>query len=168
MLLPKFVRRAEEVPGRGWGGTRLWPEAAGARWRRHSPPHGRISDRTLPVCRSAIILQMATSDPIPLGPVAKCRQVRSLRGVHWDNAHQYNINDNSPILNLASGSIIPRASAQKRVYVIEIVKSWRVRRMHSQRCMHPKPQGAAWQHEWQHHANQNNHASFIHLSRGHY
>ena len=133
-------------------------------------PHRMVASRIelYPFCRSAIILQMATSDPIPLGPVAKCRQVRSLRGVHWDNAHQYNINDNSPILNLASGSIIPRASAQKRVYVIEVAKSLRVWHMHSQRCIHPKPQGAAWQYEWQHLANQNNHVSFFHLSRGHY
>ena len=43
-----------------------------------------------------------------------------MRGVHWDNAHQNNINDNSPILDLMPGSIIPRAGARKSErYVIE-------------------------------------------------
>ena len=68
-------------------------------------PHRMVASRIelYPFCRSAIILQMATSDPIPLGPVAKCRQVRSLRGVHWDNAHQYNINEQLTYPKLSVG-----------------------------------------------------------------
>jgi hypothetical protein len=50
------------------------------------------------------------------------RQHFLLRGVHWDNVHQNNINDNSPILDLRPGSIIPRAGARKSErYVIEVV-----------------------------------------------
>ena len=45
------------------------------------------------------------------------RYVRPLppSGVHWDNAHQNNINDNGTYPKLSAGKITPRAGAQKRV-----------------------------------------------------